>query len=71
MTDQSEEKPKKKTPQKSGIQIDAPGFQGEVSEETAKSFLAYTGESWQWVVKAIAWAVFFGGTCWGLSCLIH
>jgi hypothetical protein len=29
----------------------------------------HTGNTWNLVVKAIAWAIFFGGTCWGLSLL--
>lgn len=53
-----------------GLQIDAPGFEAEVSEETAKSFMQHTGSSWRWVVKALAFSVFWCGLCWGLSWLI-
>ena len=65
--DNSEQQPK--APRK-GLQIDAPGFEAEVSEATAKSFMEHTGTSWRWVVKALAFSVFWCGLCWGLSWLI-
>jgi hypothetical protein len=68
MTDDAK-KPEQQQPRK-GLQIDAPGFEAEVSEETAKSFMQHTGASWRWVVKALAFAVFWCGFCWGLSWLI-
>ena len=40
---QPEDKPKRQ-PQRKGVRIDAPGFEGEVSEDMAKSFLQYTGK---------------------------
>jgi hypothetical protein len=39
---QPEDKPKRQ-PQRKGVRIDAPGFEGEVSEDTAQTFLDYTG----------------------------
>lgn len=68
MTDNAEQSAEQK-PRK-GLQIDAPGFEAEVSEETAKSFMEHTGTSWRWVVKALAFSVFWMGLCWGLSWLI-
>lgn len=59
-----------KQPHRKGLQIDAPGFEAEVSEATAKSFMEHTGSSWRWVVKALAFSVFWMGLCWGLSWLI-
>jgi hypothetical protein len=53
-----------------GVRIDAPGFEGEVSEDTAKSFLQYTGRSWNWVVISVAVSIFFLALCLGLSWLI-
>ncbi len=32
------------------ISVDMPGFEGEVSEDTAKTFMDHTGKSWNWVV---------------------
>jgi predicted Mrr-cat superfamily restriction endonuclease len=68
MTDDAE-KPEQQQVRK-GLSVDMPGFEGEVSEETAKSFMQHTGASWRWVVKALAFAVFWCGFCWGLSWLI-
>ena len=66
MTEAEESEPKSRK----GFQIDAPGFEAEVSEATAKSFMEHTGTSWRWVVKALAFSVFWMGLCWGLSWLI-
>jgi len=55
---------------KTGLQFDAPGLQAEVSEDTAKSFLQYTGKSWNWVVISVAVSIFFLALCLGLSWLI-
>ena len=30
------------------IQIDAPGLEADISEETAQTFLDYTGSAWVW-----------------------
>ena len=69
MTTAEESAEQQQKPRK-GLQIDAPGFEAEVSEETAKSFMQHTGSSWRWVVKALAFSVFWCGLCWGLSWLI-
>lgn len=69
MTEADESNEQQRQPRK-GLQIDAPGFEAEVSEDTAKNFLQYTGNSWRWVVKALAFSVFWCGLCWGLSWLI-
>ncbi len=53
-----------------GIDINLPGFEGSVDKETAQSFMQHTGASWRWVVKALAFTVFWCGFCWGLSWLI-
>jgi|DEB19_MinimDraft_3_1074340.scaffolds.fasta_scaffold26583_1 anti-sigma-K factor RskA len=68
MTDETESSEPQKT--RKGLQIDVPGFEAEVSESTAKTFMDHTGSSWRWVVKAFAFAVFWAGFCWGLSWLI-
>jgi len=52
------------------IQIDAPGLEAEVSEETAQTFLDYTGSAWVWVVLAIAISIVVLAVCLGLSWLI-
>ena len=66
---QSEDKPKRQ-PQRKGVRIDAPGFEGEVSEDTAKSFLQYTGGSWKFVVVMFGLSMGFLALCLGLSWLI-
>jgi hypothetical protein len=68
MADTQPERPRQT--QKKGVRIDAPGFEGEVSEDTAKSFLQYTGKSWNWVVISVAVSIFFLALCLGLSWLI-
>jgi hypothetical protein len=68
MADTQPERPRQT--QKKGVRIDAPGFEGEVSEDTAKSFLQYTGNSWNWVVISVAVSIFFLALCLGLSWLI-
>jgi hypothetical protein len=55
---------------KAGVQFDAPGLQAEVSEQTATTFLQYTGKSWNWVVISVAVSIFFLALCLGLSWLI-
>ena len=57
-------------PQRKGVRIDAPGFEADVSEDTAKSFLQYTGKSWNWVVISVAISILFLAGCLGLSWLI-
>jgi hypothetical protein len=52
------------------VRIDAPGFEGEVSEDTAKSFLQYTGGSWKFVVVMFGLSMGFLAVCLGLSWLI-
>jgi hypothetical protein len=52
------------------VRIDAPGFEADVSEDTAKSFLQYTGKSWNWVVISVAISILFLAGCLGLSWLI-
>lgn len=66
---QPEDKPKRQ-PQRKGVRIDAPGFEGEVSEDTAKSFLQYTGGSWKFVVVMFGLSMGFLALCLGLSWLI-
>jgi hypothetical protein len=68
MADEQPERPRQT--QRKGVRIDAPGFEGEVSEDTAKSFLQYTGKSWNWVVISVAVSIFFLALCLGLSWLI-
>jgi hypothetical protein len=70
MTADDPDKPKRQPARKKGLGVDMPGFEADVSEETARTFLDHTGDSWRWVVVALAWSVFWGGTCWGLSWLI-
>lgn len=69
---QQPDKPAKRqaTRNRRAIQIDAPGFEGEVSEETAQTFLDYTGSAWVWVVLAIALSIVVLAVCLGLSWLI-
>jgi len=52
------------------IQIDAPGLEADISEETAQTFLDYTGSAWVWVVLAIALSIVVLAVCLGLSWLI-
>ena len=66
---QPEDRPKRQ-PQRKGVRIDAPGFEGEVSEDTAKSFLQYTGASWKFVVVMFGLSMGFLALCLGLSWLI-
>lgn len=66
----AEESAEQQPKPRKGLQIDAPGFEAEISEATAKSFMEHTGTSWRWVVKALAFSVFWMGLCWGLSWLI-
>ena len=66
---QPEDRPKRQ-PQRKGVRIDAPGFEADVSEDTAKSFLQYTGKSWNWVVISVAMSILFLAGCLGLSWLI-
>ena len=66
---QPEDKPKRQ-PQRKGLRFDAPGFEGEVSEDTAKSFLQYTGGSWKFVVIMFGLSMGFLALCLGLSWLI-
>jgi hypothetical protein len=68
MADTQPERPKET--QRKGVRIDAPGFEGEVSEDTAKSFLQYTGGSWKFVVVMFGLSMGFLAVCLGLSWLI-
>ena len=52
-----------------GMEITAAGQHFKADKDVAKTFMDHTGNTWNLVVKAIAWAIFFGGTCWGLSLL--
>ena len=52
-----------------GLEINAAGQHFKADKDVAKTFMDHTGNTWNLVVKAIAWAIFFGGTCWGLSLL--
>ena len=56
--------------QRKGVRIDAPGFEADVSEDTAKSFLQYTGGSWKFVVIMFGLSMGFLALCLGLSWLI-
>ena len=68
MADAQPERPRQT--QRKGVRIDAPGFEADVSEDTAKSFLQYTGKSWNWVVISVAISILFLAGCLGLSWLI-
>ena len=68
MADAQPERPRQT--QRKGVRIDAPGFEGEVSEDTAKSFLQYTGASWKFVVVMFGLSMGFLALCLGLSWLI-
>ena len=67
---QPQPKPKRSSPRKRGLQIDAPGFEAEVSEDTAQTFLDYTGTAWVWVVLSLALSIVVLAVCLGLSWLI-
>ena len=67
---QLQPKPKRPSPRRKGLQIDAPGFEAEVSEDTAQTFLDYTGSAWVWVVLSLALSIVVLAVCLGLSWLI-
>ena len=62
--------PRRSSPRRKGFQIDAPGFEAEVSEDTAQTFLDYTGGAWVWVVLSLALSIVVLAVCLGLSWLI-
>ena len=67
---QPQPKPKRSSPRRKGLQIDAPGFEADISEETAQTFLDYTGGAWVWVVLSLALSIVVLAVCLGLSWLI-
>ena len=67
---QPQPQPKRSSPRRKGLQIDAPGFEAEVSEDTAQTFLDYTGGAWVWVVLSLALSIVVLAVCLGLSWLI-
>jgi len=67
---QQDDKPKRAPQRRRGVNVGMPGFEGEVSEDTARDFLGYTGNSWKFVVIMFGLSMGFLAICLGLSWLI-
>ncbi len=71
MTDEPQhDKPRRQPSRRKGVVVDMPGFEGEVSEETAKTFMDHTGKSWNWVVILFGCSLLILSICMGASWLI-
>ena len=67
---QPDKQPKRQPSRRKGVSVDMPGFEGEVSEDTAKTFMDHTGKSWNWVVVLFGVSLLILSICMGASWLI-